>query len=615
MTATGSAKHSRRYSHTLALILAAHLALGTWYSVVTPSWEAFDEWGHYLYVRRVIEERRLPSVVSPASGSEVEMRIQPPLFYVLAAVATCWVRMDSEAEPVVNAWWSYGGNTQTGVNMMVHSSGRPTPCPDCTSSSLIAIRLLSALLGTVAVWLAYCLGSLLFPDRPALALSATAVTAFTPTFVFLGSVVNNDIGAAVFGVAAVYYLARWLVLRGWWGDAALFLLCYGLAALTKATAYALLPTALAVALAALAYARRREERGKWCTKLAALYVAIAAAAMLTAIVIRLFQATAESPNHSIERLVTTLFLNTGSFVAGMHWAALPKYASYLAWTYWASFGWGNLKAPTWAYLLAGLWSVSAFLGCLRCLRSPRTDSLQRMRVAFLILVIAIPAALAILFSLYVGWAPHARYLLFVTPAVSLLLCLGVTQWVTGKAGDRVLAALAVGMFFFAAAVPPLVIAPAYAPPKMLAESQAVSVPHVLGDRFEDKAELVGYDLQATGRGARARVCVTLYWRALAPMEENYSMELKILSESGNVLGQLYSYPGQGNYATSLWKPGDFFKDEYCVSIASQGVNLGDLKAQVRLFLYPTGHTLQVSDPEGKPIGEVALLHALLAKAE
>jgi hypothetical protein len=58
----------------------------------------------------------------------------------------------------------------------------------------------------------------------------------------------------------------------------------------------------------------------------------------------------------------------------------------------------------------------------------------------------------------------------------------------------------------------------------------------------------------------------LCWQALAPVSANYSVFLEIVGPDGQGYGRLETYPGRGNYATSLWPVRTPFCDEYSIGV-------------------------------------------------
>src|SRR5574341_677356 len=88
----------------LSLIVAAYLAIGIQYAVLTPRWEVPDEPAHYNYIRYLVDKKSLPTLdpgeydqgylawltsaqfppYLPVDSLQYESW-QPPLYYVLAA--------------------------------------------------------------------------------------------------------------------------------------------------------------------------------------------------------------------------------------------------------------------------------------------------------------------------------------------------------------------------------------------------------------------------------------------------------------------------------------------------------------------------------------------------
>lgn len=190
---------------SLGILLAIYLVIGTLFAALTPAWQAPDEPAHYNYARqlgegrhrccpviqeddwnqdylsRLTSERFAPELLDDLHTIQYEDH-QPPLYYQMASLIYEW-----------------------------------------TGGSLIAMRLLSVLLGAGVVVCAFSLSKALLPDRPEVALGAAALVAFLPQHVAMMSSVNNDsliellIGLAL--VVMANYLKghvaanRWLALR------------------------------------------------------------------------------------------------------------------------------------------------------------------------------------------------------------------------------------------------------------------------------------------------------------------------------------------------------------------------------------------------------------------
>jgi len=215
-----------------------------------------------------------------------------------------------------------------------------------------------------------------------------------------------------------------------------------------------------------------------------------------------------------------------------------------------------------------------------------------------------------------GLLLRGRYLLPALPAVALLMTWGLSQWLPGRA--RAWGPAALGLLALAAAlwVPFGLIRPAYAAPPLLTEADLPERAQRLGVTFDGKAELVAYDLWPEVVHPGEALAVTLWWRALAPMDRNYTVGVHLLGEGQQSYGSRNHYPGNGNFATTLWQPGDMFRETYWLKIAKD-VPV-PVRGQVAVALFfddeEQAH-LPVHDPQGNLVGERALFGRLPVRAK
>jgi len=202
------------------LLLFAYLLVGLLYASQTPAWQAPDEPAHYNYIRQ-LAGGKLP-VIEPGDYNQTYQSEaisakfapaysidpfeyedhQPPLYYLL----------------------------QTPIFLL-------------SGGSLLALRLVSLLLGAGVVWLAYCIGRRLFPESPWLGLTAAAFVAFLPQHVAMLSAVNNDSLAELL-IAGILLLLITAVQEQWAATDRRWLLLgllLGLGFLSKATTYIMAP--------------------------------------------------------------------------------------------------------------------------------------------------------------------------------------------------------------------------------------------------------------------------------------------------------------------------------------------------------------------------------------
>ncbi|MFN2276607.1 MAG: phospholipid carrier-dependent glycosyltransferase [Candidatus Promineifilaceae bacterium] len=168
----------------LLLILLMFLSIGFLYARLTPAWQAPDEPAHYNYVRQLaagsmpvmepgdydqeyIEEVVFESAFDPAYAIEPISYEdwQPPLYYMLQ-----------------------------------------TPLYEASSGSLMAMRLLSLLMGAGTIILAYAITLRIAPSELWLALTAAVFVAFLPQHMALMASLNNDALAELLIAAALFLI-------------------------------------------------------------------------------------------------------------------------------------------------------------------------------------------------------------------------------------------------------------------------------------------------------------------------------------------------------------------------------------------------------------------------
>lgn len=200
----------------LVLILFIYAVTATLYVVYTPPWQAPDEPAHYNYIRALAEERSLPVIEEGDYDQEYLGRLTSQKFPPQLSVAP--LRYEDHQPPLYYL-------LAVPVYLLFHGA-------------LIPLRLLSGALGLLLLTVVHRLARALFPDRPFLALAATALIALLPQHVAMSAAVNNDMLAELL-LATVLWLAVRPNPRPWPLGAVV-----GLALLTKTTAYVALPVGL-----------------------------------------------------------------------------------------------------------------------------------------------------------------------------------------------------------------------------------------------------------------------------------------------------------------------------------------------------------------------------------
>lgn len=102
--------------------------------------------------------------------------------------------------------------------------------------------------------------------------------------------------------------------------------------------------------------------------------------------------------------------------------------------------------------------------------------------------------------------------------------------------------------------------------------------------YQSLFELIGYDL--------APDSITLYWRALAETDTDYTAFVHVLDANGQIIAQNDSLPRGGSYPTSLWAEGEYVADTIRIPTDGNAIEIG-------WYVAETGERLKT--PEGNAV--------------
>lgn len=593
----------RNLNTALIALLAARFVVGILYSVVVPLWEAPDEWGHYAVVHYIAEEKRLPHP-GQSLGVEFDESQQPPLYYVLAAAATAWVDTRDWTPPAVNPY-ARTGTGIGGLNMAVHTPDEAFPYQKGWVLAAHLARLVSVAISVVTVWLTYLLARRISEGREWFALAAAAIVAFWPQFLFVGSVITNDILAVC---CAVWVLLALVKTLDTWPPQYHHLLELGLAIaaamLSKYTVLgliALFPIVI-IALGIKAIRRREFSPRFWAFTGGTIAVILGAGGWWY---LRNYAASG-SPLLRYQQVLKSLSLlwqDPAYLSERLKPVDLSEAIRYGFITFTASFGWGNVGASQWVYALFAILVIGGIVGfiawLLRRPGMPRVRHLGWLAVAALS-VLAPPVYLLF----YKGTSLlRGRTILAVLPPLAIFIALGIGHRLAEKWQQRLPAALAIALAAIAVVLPFLYITPAYARPPLMHPEELASLSNPVHVRFGEEIELLGYEYGNDGRYAPGDVLeIAVYWRALARMDKNYTLHWQVLDAQGQAHGTAEMYPGWGNYATSLWEPGLIVRDTYRIAIDEQMPSPGLGRVSITVLDAPANTPLPAADPQGQFLG-------------
>ena len=617
---------SQHLSRLQWLIIVAHLALALLYGALIPPWEAHDETGHDAFIDQLVTERALPTVRSDSTVF-LDQSHQPPLYYLVTGALTAWVDRSHPLQPAINLF-AFDGSNRHGARIVLRTAAEDFPWQG-TVLALHAARVVSALLGTLMVFLIAHLAARIFPTSPAAAAFATALAAFNPQALFMAAMVNNDvmiglIGAAVLLVAVTLMQdanetrLRYFVLLG---------ALLGLALLSKRTSYGLL---LFAALLLLGLAWRR----KWSLgQLIVRAVAVAVPAVLISAPYFIRNLALYGTLIADRKIDNPLFtqpdaalLGAGTAVALRDgWVAQIFVNGFR--TFWGTFGWGNVPLPEWAYFVFLAITVIGAVGFIFAVwRAAPTQRFVLIGLLICFISMGLPSvAQAVFFQnpqLFVG-----RYLMPALGAVAIGIAAGWHFWSQqwkrpiNDAGEKhrqevITVAPAFALAAFALLIPFVYLRPAYAA-KMV--SAASPTPLLIFQTAEQQpvAEVMSVDARFVylqdREGQRPYAQVKLVWRAMQRTPANYAVGLSVLGYRNEVLGQTNQYPAGGNAPTTSWNPGEVFEDDYFIQIDKPCAVLPvQARINVALFEPPatmtsttssvpftTTHTLKAVDADGR----------------
>jgi len=586
----------------VASVLGGCLVLGTIYSVVTPIWEGPDELGHYRHVRFLVTNLSLPGPGD--SKSPLDELTHPPLYYAVTAVLTSWVDTSDNLVPTLNPF-AATGIMEGGVNKFLHSNAEAFPYRG-TALAVHMARLVSVLIGTLVVFVTYRLGRLLFPERPEIALGAMALNAFTPSFLFMSGMINNDIMVTLFCSLTLLFSVK-VVLRGpGLKDLLAVGVFTGFALLSKYNALALVPVVLVCV--GVAVARKARHRRSLAMSLAGVFLLLLSGALISSWWFLRSVALFGAPTTRSTKILSRFLEDFRDPVAGLSrldWSLLPDGLKYFYTSFWASFGWGNISAADWVYRLLGVLCLAGLCGLVVFMLG-RSKPALKAAAAILLLAFVSLSLLAIYRTLIVNDPVlRGRYALPAISGVSVLLSLGVVQLTPRRLGRLPILLAGLTMLFLGFITPFRYIAPVYARPPIVTAEEASLIATPLDFNFGDKVELLGYELDLARATPGQFIPLTLYWRPLAEMNTDYTVGISLLGPDGDPYGQVAAYPGHGNYPTSIWNEGEVIEDTYSVRVNPRFPAPSLARIYVALYTYPQEEHLPVLDPEGTQAASAA----------
>lgn len=130
--------------------------------------------------------------------------------------------------------------------------------------------------------------------------------------------------------------------------------------------------------------------------------------------------------------------------------------------------------------------------------------------------------------------------------------------------------------------------------------------HHLVTQFEGQVALLGYDLPQTAVAQDGALRLTLYWRAIGSVPENYSVFAHLVRPSEHTWGQ-DDRLNPGDVPTTRWPvDGRYVRDVHRLAVLP-GTPPGVYRLEVGLYELGTGRRLFVLDESGAPVSQGVIL--------
>jgi len=191
----------------------------------------------------------------------------------------------------------------------------------------------------------------------------------------------------------------------------------------------------------------------------------------------------------------------------------------------------------------------------------------------------------------------ARVWAFLTPFATLVAAHGLARLRLGRRGFALVAfLLALQLLTFNTFL--RVITTGLTDPLPRAHAfKRPDITHSLDARFSvdgtDTIALLGYDLEPESPVPGDTLHLTLYWQALKPMTQSYTVFTHLVGPDAQLIGQQDNMPLRDAAPTTCWLPGEVIADPYEFLIDSQ-TSPGNYVLATGFYSWSTGERLPIS---------------------
>jgi hypothetical protein len=130
---------------------------------------------------------------------------------------------------------------------------------------------------------------------------------------------------------------------------------------------------------------------------------------------------------------------------------------------------------------------------------------------------------------------------------------------------------------------------------------APAVAHPLEMNLDNKAYLLGYDLDPAQLKPGGTVHMVLYWRAGFVGDADYTVFVHVIDQDGKMWAGQDNWPQNGLSPTSVWMAGEFVSDPYDIVLPAD-IPPGEYRIEVGMYLLETLERLEILGDGGRAQG-------------
>jgi hypothetical protein len=526
-----------------------------------------DETGHFQYIQFVTENHRLPlSAQDRTQAGHVAHGGQPPLYHLLASLGLFWVNAEDISFITPPALNSYLTQESTVRDWELQTVRLNLPYEGPVLLWHLS-RFYSSILGAAAVLMTYVITLELFPGQKGRALTAAALLAFIPRFVFMGSTINNDNLLALLMAIYLFLMVRLIKGHTSWPYLTGIGLTLGLGINTKLS-IVLVPLTTILLFGFLAWRKR------WSLMTLAkrvFLILIIASLVAGWWLLLVFLDASKAGTDGLMGAVYGAVPDAAKVLEVTQ--GLDEDQSYYKWVTYLNNSFWEARLVMWSnsFVLSFhapwvIWTVMGLIGVGIAAAWWQGNEFRRTWIGFFLLhsLAVIPLMLARhQFTDNIRETAQGRHVLMPAgAAVGILLMAGWSYW-TRPRPRLWLGPILPGFFLFWSVIQ-LYFIYHFSPhplPVSNDETTRSRVPPVevtVNRTLFDNFELVGYSTEILP--AQSTLNITLVWEGSKPSMRDYLTEILLLDERGQTVSSWVGHPANGAYPTRVWLGGDLIYD-------------------------------------------------------